>query len=258
MIKFVAAIFVTSLFSIAQGASIGEKFHEDTKITRTQVQKDIVTPKPAMPPPFKEYQGKIKITLPKPEFKGMSLEDAIVKRRSIRDYVKKPLTLTQLSQLLFASQGVTGKIHNILLRSVPSAGALYPFEIYAVINNVESLKAGLYHYSIKDHSIVLIKEGNFKKELLHAALGQSMVEDAGVVFVLSAIFDRTKSKYGERGYRYVYMEAGYISQNIYLEATSLGLGSVVIGAFDDDDVNKLIGVDGKKEAVIALHVVGRL
>lgn len=258
MFRICILLLFLSFVTAAHGATIGERFHEETKHTWTQIFKEILSPKPASPPQFKEYPKVAKIKLPKPEFKGIRLEDALIKRRSIREYSKKPITMTELSQLLFSAQGVTGRMHSVLLRTAPSAGALYPFEIYVFINNVETLKNGIYHYSVRDHSIVLIKEGDFRDELMRAALEQEMVRDAGAVFILSAIFDRMRAKYGERGYRYIYMEAGHISQNIYLQATSLGLGSVVVGAFIDDHINNLIGVDGKKEAVIAIHPVGRL
>ncbi len=212
---------------------------------------------PAMPPPFKDYKGE-KITLPKPEFKGLSLEEALRKRRSVREYTAKPLTLKALSQLLFSAQGVTGNVSGTLLRTAPSAGALYPCEVYIIVNNVKGLKKGIYHYSVRDHSIVLMKEGDFRKEAMNASLGQEAVGDAGAVFVLSAAFDRTRSKYGDRGMRYIYMEAGHINQNISLQAASLGLGSVVIGAFVDDDMNALVMVDGKKEAVIVIQAVGTM
>jgi len=251
-------IFILSFLSIANGATTGETFHEETKLTWTQILKDLIIPNPAKPPQFKEYNDKPKTAMPAPEYNGISLEDTLTKRRSIREYSKNPLTLPEVSQLLFSAQGITGKQFGTLLRTAPSAGALYPFEIYIIVNDVETLKKGIYHYSVRDHTIILIKEGDFRKNVMHAALDQEMMKDAGVVFVLSAIFDRVRSKYGERGYRYTYMEAGHISQNIYLQATSLGLGSVVIGAFIDNDINELVGVDGKKEAVIALHAVGKI
>lgn len=258
MLKFFVIVMLIINFTChANGSSIGERFHEDTSHTWKQILKDAVLPKPTMPPQFKNYKG-IKTTLPKPNFKGITVEDAILKRRSVREYTDKPLSLSQISQLVFAAQGITGKLYGTPLRTVPSAGALYPFEIYLIVNNVNDLKRGLYHYSPLDHSVALIKEGDFRKELMQASLSQEMMRDAGIVFAISAIFDRTRSKYGERGYRYVYMEAGYISQNIYLQAVSLGLGSVAVGAFIDKDINNLVGVDGKKEAVISLHAIGAL
>lgn len=256
MLKMIVAISLIPFLSIsAYSETIGERFHEETGLTWFRALKDVITPKPAMPPPFKEYRGP-KVQLPKSSFKGILLEDALLKRRSIREYTETPVALTELSQLLFSAQGVTGNIYGTLLRTAPSAGGLYPIEVYIVANNVEGLKRGIYHYSVRDHSVVLIREGDFRKDIMHAALKQEVMRDAAAVFVLSAVFDRVRSKYGERGYRYSYMEAGHVSQNIYLQATSLGLGSVVVGAFIDGDVNELIGVDGRKEAAISLHAVG--
>jgi SagB-type dehydrogenase family enzyme len=144
------------------------------------------------------------------------------------------------------------------LRSTPSAGALYPFEVYLIVNNVEGLSQGIYHYALLKHALELVKSGDFSSNITDAGLEQDMLGESDVTFVLSAIFDRTRHKYGERGYRYVYIEAGHISQNIYLQAVSLGLGSVSVGAFLDHKMNDLIGVDGRKEAVIYVHAIGTL
>lgn len=238
--------------------SIGERFHHETSLTWLGVIGDLFRGKPEKPPPYKNYPDSKSVKLPKPAYQGMSLEKAIEKRRSVRNYSGRPLTLPQVSRLLFSAQGITGKTYDQPLRTAPSAGALYPFEIYIVANNVEGLAPGIYHYDVLNHSLELVKSGDFRKEITNAGLKQEMLGDADVTFVLSAIFDRIRHKYGERGFRYVYMEAGHISQNIYLQAVSLGLGSVSVGAFLDEEVNRLIGVDGKKEAVIYLHAVGTL
>ena len=238
--------------------SIGERFHYETSLTWRGVIGDLFRIKPKMPPQYKNYTDTKTIKLPKPEYQGIPLEEAIEKRRSVRNYSKKPITMFQLSQLLFSAQGTTGKTYGTLLRTAPSAGALYPFEIYVIANNVDSLDQGIYHYGILNHTLELVQYGDFRKEITSAGLKQEMLGDSDVVFVLSAIFDRTRHKYGERGFRYVYIEAGHISQNIYLQAVSLGLGSVSVGAFLDNEVNQLIGVDGQKEAVIYLHAVGTL
>lgn len=206
----------------------------------------------------KIYAGEKMIKLPRPNYRGMTLEEALNKRRSVRSYSQKVLTLSQLSQLLFAAQGMTGEIYGHPLRSAPSAGALYPIEVYVVLNNVEGLSQGIYHYKVQDHALELLKEGDFRRGISKAGLGQNMLGEANVVFVLSAVFERTQSKYGERGLRYIYMEAGHISQNISLQAVSLGLGSVSVGAFLDDQANQLIGLDGRKESVIYLHAVGTI
>ncbi len=238
--------------------SIGESFHYETSLTWRGVIGDLFRIKPKMPPQYKNYTDTKTIKLPKPEYQGIPLEEAIEKRRSVRNYSRKPITMFQLSQLLFSAQGTTGKIYGTPLRTAPSAGALYPFEIYVIANNVESLDQGIYHYGVLNHTLELVQYGDFRKEITSAGLKQEMLGDSDAVFVLSAIFDRTRHKYGERGFRYVYIEAGHISQNIYLQAVSLGLGSVSVGAFLDDKANQLIGVDGQKEAVIYLHAVGTL
>ena len=238
--------------------STGERFHHETSLTWRGVLGDVFGAKPKKPPQYKTYPGSEKIRLPKPEHRGMILEDTIEQRRSIRNYSKKPISTAQLSQLLFAAQGVTGKTYGQPLRSAPSAGALYPFEVYVVVNNIQDLSQGIYHYSVSDHALELVKPGDSRKKITDAGLEQEMLGDAAVTFVLSAIFDRLRHKYGERGFRYAYIEAGHISQNIYLQSVSLGLGSVCVGAFLDDKINQLIGVDGRKEAAIYLHAVGAL
>jgi SagB-type dehydrogenase family enzyme len=237
---------------------IGERFHQETSFTWAGALAGVFRPKPPMPPQYKTYPSAEKLELPKPKFKGLTVEEAIKKRRSIRNYSKQPITKDQLSQLLFAAQGLTGKMFGKRPRSAPSAGALYPFEIYAVVNNVQDLPKGIYHYAVQDHALERVKTGDFRSKITDAGLEQEMLGEAAVTFVLSAIFDRVCHKYGERGYRYVYMEAGHISQNIYLQAVSSGLGSVCAGAFSDEKVNRLIDVDGRKEAAIYLHAVGAL
>ncbi len=256
---------ITAMILLGMGASmvmgegketIGERFHRETSLSWTRVLKDVFSRKPPRPPQYKTYPGAEVVQLPLPDYRGMVLEEAIRQRRSVREYTQKPLTLGQLSQLLFAAQGVTGQAFGQPLRSVPSAGALYPFEIYVIVHRVVGLTPGVYHYAVRQHALEVVKPGDFRRAITHAGLEQDMLGEASVVFVLAAIFDRTRSKYGERGFRYVYMEAGHISQNIYLQAVSLKLGSVCIGAFLDDKVNELIGVDGQKEAAIFLHAVG--
>lgn len=198
------------------------------------------------------------MNLPKAEFKGLTLEEALAKRRSVRNYSPKPLSLAELSQLVFAAQGITSTGYGYSLRTAPSAAALYPYEIYLLVGNVANLERGIYHYSMEDHAIVLVREGDFREELTQAALGQNQVREAAVDFVLVAVVDRIRVKYGERGHRYIFMEAGHISQNLYLQAASLGLGTVVVGAFRDEEANRLLQVDGKKEFVVLIQPVGQL
>ncbi len=236
--------------------SIGERFHYETSMTWRGVVGDLFRAKPKRPPQYKTYPETKVVKLPRPEYRGMSLEEIVERRRSVRNYSPKAISVLQLSQLLFAAQGVTGKMYGHPLRSAPSAGALYPFEIYLVVNNVQGISKGIYHYAVLGHGLELVKSGDFSRKITNAGLEQKMLGEADVTFVLSAIFDRVRHKYGERGFRYVYIEAGHISQNIYLQAVSLGLGSVSVGAFLDEKVNQLIGADGYQEAAIYLHAVG--
>lgn len=238
--------------------SIGENFYQETSLTWLSVVGDVFSSKPKKPSLYKTYPGVKVIKLPKPVYKGIAFEETIKKRRSVRNYTKKPLNIQQLSQLLFAAQGITGEMYDKPLRSAPSAGALYPIEIYIVVNNVKELSQGIYHYAVRNHELELVKEGDFSSEITDAGLEQDMLGEADVAFVISAIFDRVRHKYGERGVRYAYIEAGHVSQNIYLQGVSLGLGSVSVGAFFDEKVNQLIGVDGIKEAVIYMHAIGTI
>ncbi|AFK21824.1 putative NADH oxidase (noxc) [Pyrococcus sp. ST04] len=183
------------------------------------------------------------IKLPEPRLKGeMSVEEAIAKRRSIRRYRNEPLTLEELSQLLWAAQGITEPRRKF--RAAPSAGATYPFEIYVVVGKVSGLKPGIYHYDPFTHSITLVKEGDYRRALQKAALNQAWVGNAAIDIVLVAYYERTTKYYGERGKMYVHMEAGHIGQNIYLQATALNLGTVAVGAFYEDRVAEILGTDG--------------
>ena len=192
------------------------------------------------------------INLPKPDFKGkISVEEALKTRRSIRTYKAAPLTLKELSQILWACDGKTAYWGG---RTAPSAGATYPLEIYVVVGNVEGIKPGLYHYEVDTHSLTLIKEGDLRAQLSNAALNQTSIKNAAFVIVISGIFERTTARYGKRGERYVFMEVGHCGQNIHLQAESLGLGTVMIGAFEDEKVKRVLGI---KEDVFYLCPVGK-
>lgn len=194
------------------------------------------------------------IPLPAPTNRGLEFETALARRRSLREYAATPLTLAQLAQLAYAALGMTDRERG--LRAAPSAGALYPFDLYLVINRVNGIASGIYRYLPDDHALALVQPGAFGDRLAVAALGQETLKTAGVVFAMVAVPAQITRKYGDRGRRYIDMEAGHISQNLYLQATSLGLGSVAIGAFRDDAVNRLVGVDGTRATVVYLHPVG--
>jgi len=200
------------------------------------------------------------ILLPYPSLKGpMSLEEAIARRRSIREYSDKPLFLMHLSQILWAAQGITDVKRSF--RAAPSAGATYPLELYVVvgengvaINKTYFLKAGVYKYNVKRHSLVLVKEGDVRESLAKAALNQEWVRKAPVSIVIVAIYERTTKFYGERGVRYVLIEVGHVGQNIYLQATALRLGTVAVGAFYDDEVRKIISASENEHPVYIMPI----
>jgi len=195
------------------------------------------------------------IPLPEPNLKGqVSVEEAIYQRRSTRDYRKDSLTLGHLSQLLWSALGLTVDGVTGPTRAHPSAGGLYPLEIFAVVGKVESLKPGVYRYNPLNHSLLPLGEGDRREELRRAALGQRCISDAPLDLVLAAVFHRTTTKYGERGDRYVLMDLGASIENIFLEAESLGLGTVVVGAFHDEKVKAVLGIE---EPPLAIMPVGR-
>ncbi len=179
-----------------------------------------------------------KIKLPAPRYDGkVSVEKAMHLRRSIRSYKLEPLSLNNISQLLWAAQGKTSPRG---YRTAPSAGALYPLEVYFFAFDVTGLDEGVYQYFPNEHAIAMTRKGNVREDLCKSSLNQSPVRHAPAVFVISAVFERTIIKYGQRGERYVQIEAGHAAQNICLQAVSEGMGTVVVGAFLDHEINALL------------------
>jgi SagB-type dehydrogenase family enzyme len=234
---------------------IGDTFFTETKYNRENVSamRSEVTERP---PLYKEYPDKTRFSLPKPYAETVSLHEALRKRRSIRRYTPRPLTIDQLSYLLWATAGIQRSEGDFHFRPAPSAGALYPIETYIVVNNVEGLTKGIYHYATRPHALEELKSGDFARDIVRATMGQRMHADAPVTFIWTAIFQRSKFRYHERAYRYIHLDAGHIAQNLALAAVGLGLGSCQVGAYFDDEVNGLIGVDGTEESVIYMSVVG--
>jgi len=209
------------------------------------------------PERYKTYADAERIPLPDPhDYRGLSFEEAVEARRSVRDYAAELLSLEELSRLLHAAQGITESRWGF--RAAPSAGALYPIELYPVVHDVAGLEPGIYHYAVQEHGLESLRQGDFRAAVTQAGLGQGFLGQANVCFVLSAIFQRTRWRYRERTYRYVLLEAGHIGQNIYLAATSMGLGACAVGAFLDDDLNDLLELDGREEAVVYLLAVGKV
>ncbi|MGQ9788211.1 MAG: SagB/ThcOx family dehydrogenase [Candidatus Hadarchaeaceae archaeon] len=206
------------------------------------------------PAPKSELESEAFITLPPPRLDSdFSIEEALLMRRSTREYTGEPLTLTEISQLLWAAQGITDPRG---YRTAPSAGGLYPIEVYLVAGDIENLEAGVYRYLPRAHELVKIKSGDLRGPLSTAALGQIWVKDAAADLVIMGVYERTTVKYGDRGIRYVYMEAGHVAQNICLQATALGLGTVTVGAFYDDQVQEIL-MAAENEKPLYLMPVGR-
>ena len=200
--------------------------------------------------------GGERIILPSPGLRGeVSVEEAILKRRSVRSFLDDALSLGELSQILFSAQGITEKNQGFL--AAPSAGALYPLVIYAVVGKVEELTPGVYRYYPQGHAIEKVLEGDRRGELYRAALSQGAIRGAPVSLVFAAIYERTTVKYGERGIRYVHIEIGHAAQNVYLQAEALGLGTVAIGAFYDEEIARVLSLP-LEEAPLYIMPVGKV
>ena len=237
-------------------AGIGDEFQKDTKHSRERLLGGYMD-WANKPETYKKYPSAKVIPLSR-NFanEALTVVEALKRRRSIRSFSRKPLSIDELAFLLWASTGVQRVERGYAFRTAPSAGALYPIETYLIANNVEGLERALYHYNVETHALEELRSGDITGEIAQAALAQKMCVTAPVVFIWTAIFERMKWKYAQRAYRYVYIEAGHVAQNLALAATSVGLGSCQIGAFFDNEVNQMLGVDGVKESVLYLSVVG--
>ncbi|MDP8239343.1 MAG: SagB/ThcOx family dehydrogenase [Candidatus Hatepunaea meridiana] len=201
-----------------------------------------------------QTQNTIKLPAPRLDSE-FSIEGTLLERRSVREYSKDALTLEQLSQLLWACQGInlpdkrthTEKLHEYGLRTAPSAGALYPLEVFVIVKNVTGLPPGSYHYhsgpGIEDNNLELLRDGNLTQELAGAALGQDCIKNAAVNIIIGAVVERVGVKYGSRAEQYTWIETGHAGQNICLQAQALGLGVTTVGAFYEDKIKKVIGTE---------------
>ncbi len=185
---------------------------------------------------------------------SVSLEKVLYARRSIREFTTQPLELSQVSQLAWAAQGLTGPEAH---RTAPSAGGLYALELYIIAGKVNGLPAGVYRYDLLTHELVSLLTADMCLELSRAALDQTSITQAAAIFAISAVYERISSKYGDRGIRYAHMEAGHAAQNLLLQAVALGLGAVLVGAFNDGKVKRLLNLS-KQETPLYLIPVGKL
>lgn len=262
--------------------NLSELFHENTKLRKYTG--DIYSVEMFATPgflvttsrTFSQRPSKSTIKLPKGNLQlDVNLGDVIKSRRSKRNFTKKSMRLDELSKLLYYSYGITGyfeptevyvrgeSVTIILpLRASPSGGALYPIDIFLGVLNVRGIKRGIYFYDVETHSLKLLTQDERKLERLISSFPFTPnvldVNKANVVFILAGVFYRTKTKYGERGYRYVLQDSGHIAQNLYLVGTALGLGVVAVDGFYDDELNELLELDGVEEAVVYTVVVGKI
>lgn len=239
---------------------IGDAFQQETKYQRGRLPGGRLdwANKPA---PYKRYPAAPTIPLPPPDDSGgADIWDVLKRRRSVRSFQEEPIQAQELSQLLWAGQGITRETAQVGFRTAPSAGALYPVETYLVVHDVSDVPAGVYHYAVVQHQLEQLadaREGDYRALTAQAALDQEIARRANVVFVWTAIVERAKWKYKQRAYRYIYLDAGHIAQNVALAAVALGLGSCQIAALYDDEANALLNVDGVEESVIYMTAVGK-
>lgn len=204
--------------------------------------------------PQQEKLGLREIVLPDPEFSSqVSVEEALLNRRSVREYSAEQLTMQEISQVLWAAYGITDKqsYPSFLLgglRTAPSAGALYPLEIYLIAGNIMGLKPGVYKYESNGHLLIPFQDGDIRADLAEAALDQAFLKEAPAIIFYSAVFKRTTQKYGDRGHeRYVCMDVGHSAQNVYLQAYTLGIGTCAVGAFSDKMVSNVLMIPDDEE-----------
>jgi len=244
--------------------SLSKIFHENTKHFIPSPEMNIIE----WPLEWKEISYKSY-----PRFKQIGLSRAhdvtkcslpfyevLNRRRSQRDFVGKSVTLREVATVLLCSAGITHTVKGkdlSELRAYPSAGARYPLEVYVISFHVKRLKNGVYHFNVKSQSLEQTKANNNTKEFSTYLNDQDWTRNAAFICAISAIFDRTETKYGERGYRYVLFEAGHLMQNIYLISTALGLECCSIGGFSDNQLNDLLGLDGNVESTLYMAAIGR-
>ena len=238
---------------------IGDQYQQQTRYDRQKMTGGGLD-WASRPAPFKkisDFESIVK--LPDPGTQGGApLYTILQSRRSRRNFSGEPIDLQTLAQVLWVTNGATAQMQDLLLRTAPSAGGLYPVETYVLVNRVQELAPGVYHLHLPEWSLYGLRIGDFGAALASAALGQSLVAQSAVTFCFTAMIERSKWKYKERGYRYMYLDAGHIGQNLSLGAESLGLGCCMIGAFFDEEINRLLFVDGTSETILYLGCVGNV
>lgn len=251
---FVAGRGLRAPPAIPHGSDVGVVYHEWSKPGVTDAL-GTLTSWGARPPQYKDYGDAPFSALPdRPLASTMSLRDAVQRRHSTREYGGAPLPTETLAALVRHTgglrDGTTGR------RTTPSSGALYPIEVYPIVNDVEGVAQGVYHYDVRRHGLSLVRAGPVGGDVMRYGLDQDFLATANVVIVLTLIHQRMRFRYRDRSYRYGLLEAGHLGQNLYLVATALGLGACAVGAFHDDGINDLLDVDGREEVAVYLLAAG--
>jgi SagB-type dehydrogenase family enzyme len=235
----------------------GYKYLRDSAYNRETI-RQIKRPAIAQVDTFKRYPDAEKIKLPTDwTLKEARITPLLQKRRSLRKYESESVTMEELAFMLWASQGITAKSGHYSFRTAPSAGALYPIETYFSANSVEDLPPGLYHFDVENFSLDRLSTTDSAEVVANACLNQKFMAQAAVSFLWSAVIRRTMSKYGNRGMRYILLDAGHVCQNLVIAAEATGNGACPIAAFYDDEVNELLGLDPEEETVLYVAAVGK-
>lgn len=242
---------------------VGELFQEFTKYRHFTAPSLMArgAPAPEAEKPFPPGAPAVELPPPPktPPAKTRGLFDLLAARRSRRGYTAETVSLSELAALIWSVQGVVESGRGFTLRTAPSAGARHPLDTYIMVNRVEGLAAGLYRYSPAKHRLVRLgDDASVADRLAAACLGQEILRTSAVSFVWTAAIERGRWKYQQRAYRYIYLDAGHACQNLYLACEALGLGCCAVAAFDDDEVDRILGLDGREEFTVYLATVGRV
>jgi SagB-type dehydrogenase family enzyme len=241
---------------ITAGSDVGVVYHEWSKPGLIDALGSVAN-WGQFPELYKTYPDADRVRLSEPRMEiGPPTAETIAGRRSTRSYAAKPMTLDELSQVLFLATGISADRWGNARRTAPSSGALYPIETYAVVHRVDGVEPGVYHYAIRDHELERLVAGDMRSRVVDQAIEQEFLGECGAVLFLTQVLQRMRPKYQDRSYRYGLLEAGHIGENAYLAARSLGLGACGVGAFMDDQINGMLGVDGVEEAAVYMLAVG--
>jgi SagB-type dehydrogenase family enzyme len=240
--------------NLDRGADLGLVYHQWSSDPGMVDAVGALTNLGRQPPLYKTYGDVPRVALPSASPTAGSTATVMDRRRSVRAYSPQPMTAEELSQVLLLTAGLNsdGRRHH------PSSGALYPIETYVVVHNVSGISPGVYHYGVENHVLEQVRAGDFRETVVRRGLDQQFLGECGAVVYLTMIFQRMRFKYGERSYRYGLIEAGHLGQNLYLSATSLGLGACAVGAYDDEGIDALLGIDGREEVSVYLLSLGRV